>query len=270
MNKPIYFVPVDFSESSYKAVQYAIMLTQFFDGSIYLFHVIDAHEIAESDNPIVVTRSITRLTSEAKKKIDSIYEMIRESGIEVSVETSFGKAVHEIPKHSRLIKADYVVIGKDHLISVFSTYSIKWITQPVFVVPESADTNAPHNVLLATDLKPLKANGIRNFLELINKTCGVFTLLYVTQKSLYNGHEHAILKRAEQLRKIIGIKTDFSLQKHHNITEGILDFSNENQVDLLCTIKRKNNFLSKLFSRSVSTELVNETNLPVLVLNAAK
>ena len=270
MNKPVYFVPLDFSESSYKAVQYAMMLTHVFDGSIRLYHIIDSDKIASSDNPVVVDRSIRRLITEATRKMQSLYEMIKEGGIQVSFETAFGKPSYEIVKHSKFVGADYLVVGKEFLSSTFSTHSVKWITQPVFVVPECGDYSVPYNVLMATDLKSIRANGMKNFLDLIDKSCGIFTLLYISQKKLYNGHEHKIIQRAKQLQKIINIKTAFSWHRHSDITTGILDFSNENQVDLLCTIKRKNGFLSRLFSKSVSTQLVNETNLPMLVLNAIK
>jgi nucleotide-binding universal stress UspA family protein len=266
MDKPVYFVPVDFSPASYKAVEYAMMLIQLSGGRIVLFHVIDPDQIAESDNPIVVHRSINRLTSSANDKLESISEMIRESGLEVTCELTFGKPGVEISKFCKAHADHFAVISQRQMTSIFGGRGSVDIKLPLFIVPESARMKRPHNVLLATDLKPIRANGFSRFLKLINKTCEELMLLYVTKKPVYNGREVAIRQRMAEVGKLININTTFSYQQHGNIASGILDFSMDNGIDLLCTIKRRNG-ISRYLSKSISNELANESALPMLVLN---
>jgi nucleotide-binding universal stress UspA family protein len=266
MDKPVYFVPVDFSPGSYKAVEYAMMLIQLSGGRVVLFHVIDPGQIAESDNPIVVHRSINRLTASANDKLESISEIILESGLEASCELTFGKPRVEISKFCKTNIVHFVVMSQKQMTSIFGRRGGADIKSPLFIVPETAPMKRPHNVLLATDLKPIKADGFSRFLKLIHKTCEELMLLYVTKKPVYNGREVAIRQRMAEVGKLININTTFSYQQHGNVASGILDFSMDNDIDLLCTIKRKNG-ISRYLSKSISNELANESDLPMLVLN---
>jgi nucleotide-binding universal stress UspA family protein len=64
------------------------------------------------------------------------------------------------------------------------------------------------------------------------------------------------------------VKTDFTCRQGENVTTGILDYSKENSVDLLCTIKRKGNgLINKLFPKSISAEILEEADVPVLVFS---
>ena len=270
MEKPNYFVPIDFSPASYKAVQYAMMLSQLSEGTLTLHHVIDGHEIVESDNPVVVNRCISRLSSAAKNKLDSICEMIRETGISVRYDYTFGKANLEIVRRSQTTQADFIVISKKQVSSIFGRNGAARLKLPIFIVPESATPNKPYNVLLATDLKPIQANGFTRFLNLIQKTCNELMLLYVTKRKAYNGFEKEVNQRLDEINQHIQINTTFSLHKNSDITSGILDFSVENNVDLLCTIKRKNGFVTKYLSKSISSELAYTGDLPMLVLNGCE
>lgn len=268
MESSNYFVPVDFSTSSFKAVQYAMMLAQLTGGHINLFHVFDPNEMPDSDNPVVVGRTFDKLTSHAEKKMESLREMIRSVGVSSSFDLSFGKLSFEFAKQCSRIKADYIVIGKEHMARTFSKNGIKLLKLPTFVVPESTVINTPYNILLATDLKSIQAEGLSQFLTIANKTCEALKLLHISKKPVINGHEVNIRHKFDEIKKIIDVKTDFTCRQGEDVTTGILDYTKENSVDLLCTIKRKGNgLINKLFPKSISAEILAEADVPVLVFS---
>lgn len=263
-----YFVPVDFSASSFKAVQYAMMLTQLTGGHINLFHVFDPNEMPDSDNPVVVGRTFDKLTSNAEKKMESLRDMITSIGVSASYDFSFGKISFELAKQCERVKANYIVIGKEHMARTFSKNGIKALKLPTFVVPESTVINTPYNILLATDLKNIQAEGFSQFLSMANKTCDALRLLHISKKPFINGHEINIRQKFEEIKKAIDLKTDFACRESDDVASGILDYSKENSVDLVCTIKRKGNrLINKLFPKSISSEILEESELPVLIFS---
>ncbi|HZI23723.1 MAG TPA: universal stress protein, partial [Chryseolinea sp.] len=93
-----YFVPVDFTESCYNAIQYTTTLARSSGGTVKLCHVVDIEQIPESDNPVLVSFAMDRLILEAQKKMKSLREIIFMQGIHVKEEIVLGNLRIELLK----------------------------------------------------------------------------------------------------------------------------------------------------------------------------
>ena len=76
MKRQRFLIAIDFSEASYRALQFATLLAKELSASLTLIHVIDADKLTESDNPLVLSRSIALHTSKAESRMYSFSEMI--------------------------------------------------------------------------------------------------------------------------------------------------------------------------------------------------
>ena len=73
-------VLIDFSEGAYIALKYAMTLAKEMDGSLHLFHVADASNISDSENPLIIQQSIDEEAAKIKIKLKSIVEIVEAEG----------------------------------------------------------------------------------------------------------------------------------------------------------------------------------------------
>jgi nucleotide-binding universal stress UspA family protein len=267
MNQINYFIPVDFSEASYKAIQYASMLAGNTGGTIYLGHVIDAGEITESDNPVVVQWSLDRLEKKASEKMLSLKEIISGSGIIVNQEVGFGNLRQELLKMISRCSPDVIVFPRKTINrrrSDMLTFLAKNCRQPLLVVPESFVPQVPERTVVATDLRP--ANGeLDTLFQLITNSAHEIALL-----NIRGVNTPPASSKEEWIKKLetrYGLDARLLQQEGDNVVHGVINFVKANPVDLLCTIRRNRNFLARALSESVSNGIASKAEVPVLVIS---
>lgn len=267
MNRINYFIPVDFSEASYKAIQYASMLAGKTGGMIYLGHVIDAGEITESDNPVVVQWSLDRLEKKASEKMLSLKEIISGSGIKVNQDVRFGNLRNELLKMIARCTPDVIVFPRKTSSSPkpdMLTFLSKKCKQPLLVVPDSFVLQVPGRTVVATDLRP--ANGeLGTLFQLISKSANEIALLNIRRVNTppAASKDEWITKLEEKY----GLDAQLLQQEGDNVVHGVINFVKSNPVDLLCTIRRNKNFLARALGDSVSNEIASQAEVPVLVIS---
>ena len=106
-------VPIDFSDPSKKAFQYALRLAEQFDSEIVLLHVMELRPpIAAIHLGYDARRSSKDQLSIAKKKLTALLARARDAGVgTVSSTIRSGVATHEIAEAARDLDADLIVIA---------------------------------------------------------------------------------------------------------------------------------------------------------------
>ncbi|MDL5049397.1 universal stress protein [Oscillatoria amoena NRMC-F 0135] len=267
MNSIKYFIPVDFSEASFKAIQYASMLADKTGGIIHLGHVIDADEIVESDNPVIVQWNLDRLEKMASDKMQSLKELISSNGIAVTSEITFGRLQSVVLKMISRLTPDVIVLprrvsngSKPELL----THLSKHCKQPLLVVPEAFVPQVPERAVVATDLRP--ANGeLDTLFQLIGKSANEISLLNI--RSSVAPKEVVKAQWISTLEEKYRLDTKLLQQENDNVVLGVINFVNSNPVDLVCTIRRNKNFLARALGESVSDEIARQAEVPVLVIS---
>jgi nucleotide-binding universal stress UspA family protein len=264
-----YFVPIDFSQSSYNALHYAILLAKLSEGSVRLFHVVDPEEIPESDNQVVVSFALDRLERKAKDKLRSLREMISIEGLEGEDSVVTGRVKFELLKHIKGAKPSVIVMGKEvdgqpdtHSVVSFITRNTE---VPVLVVPSSHNPKIPNRAVLATDTRPDKISGFAECINIIKMISQEISVLNVGRNVSPQGRD--AIHWLEEINSTYGISASFITNNNSKDGNEIANFIRNNKVDLLCTIKRNQNFLDRLFRRRISNPFVVYGEVPVLFLN---
>jgi len=269
MKKLTYFVPVDFSDCSFNALQYAIILARFSGGKVKIGHVIDIDQVTESENPVVVTWSLENLNRKADKKMNSLREMISLEGVEVDHDIVMGNVRVELMKQIDRVKPNVIVIGRDTDRQLRKDSLVSYFTRntriPVLVVPGSHNPTMPNRAVLATDMKPERVAEFEPFFNLLKNTSRELAILNITRKQT-NGHS-ASQAWVEILKSAYGIDATILPQKNDTSSHGIMDFIRTNKVDLLCTIKRNKTFIDRFFDSNTTHQLEAHSEVPVLVIN---
>lgn len=135
-------VPVDFSESSRKALQYALAFAKLFNAEIALVHVVP-NVSAESRLAFDMPELQRSLLQEGQDKLDDEIKPYAGGSVKLTASVLKGVPFHEIVQAGQQLKADLIVLGthgRTGLRHVFmgSTAErvVRHATCPVMVVRE--------------------------------------------------------------------------------------------------------------------------------------
>jgi nucleotide-binding universal stress UspA family protein len=253
-------IPVSFSDLSYNALAYALKLVKAFNGVIDLFHIIDLDDVVESDNPVVVKRWMMKREKESASRIQGLCEIIDESQVYVSSSTvvighkrsSMLRKIHELGP-------DLIVLGKSSKSDNLATYISENSSCAVLAVPFSPGTGIPSRIALAADQKPITESSLSSFFRIVQHTTQSFSLLRPQQEKSGGAKQSA--------REIYVNGHDLKI--NYINSESIVSYVAHNQVDLLCTIRRKKSFIRRFFLKHRATEIADHLDIPVLTVAEA-
>jgi nucleotide-binding universal stress UspA family protein len=266
MKKLTYFVPVDFTDCSFNALQYAIMLARFSEGKVRIGHVIDLDLVTESENPVVVTWSLENLNRKANEKMKSLREMISLEGVEVEHDIATGNVRNELMKLIDRLNPNVIIIGRDTYRPLRKDSLVSYFTRntriPVLIVPGTHNPTLPNRAVLATDMRPEKMTEFDAFFNLLKRTSQELAIVNISGKSSDNQVQSEMW--VDKLKVVYGIDATLFTQKNGN---DVMDFIRANKVDLLCTIRRNKNILDHFFQRNTTHQLPALAEVPVLMIS---
>ncbi len=142
------------------------------------------------------------------------------------------------------------------------------IKTPIIVVPGNATIKFPKKIVVANDL--MVSGDEKLFLPLkriATKTNSTIDFLFVVDE------EHKMDNKIQRLKASnfddkFGVQYhSFHFRKNENIEDGILEYINNHDADLLTVVSHQRNFWQKLFHKSVSKSITKHTKLPILILS---
>ncbi|MEP2771507.1 MAG: universal stress protein [Fulvivirga sp.] len=270
--KPTYkvIIPTDFSDCSINAIRYAThLLKRFRNVKITLLHTYTVR----------VAYSELAFTDEtADDEISNEFELINQiipelEEFEVTTHVEKNELLNTLPRLCREKEFDLVVMGtqganslEDEFLGTNTFAAINSSKCPVLVVPQNAELRDIRNIVLASDYQSIDSQ-ILNPLKEINNVCGsAINILHISDKDKIDELHAVHAKKLEQyLHKV---QHHFHFFKSDDIENGILNFIDEHNSDLLCLIPRKHRFFQLMFGTSQSKKLIFHSQVPILALPA--
>ena len=196
----------------------------------------------------------------------------------VAVETvveSLSEAVqHAVAKYNPLLlvlgKPD-TATGPDDLVASTSRTLLGATLVPLLIVPVGTTAAVPPGrVTLAADGHPfhLPTETLEATRQLLTALLPALTVTYVAKPENSDNCAPS-LASVQDSGLGAALPTIHSHGvRHRHEPDGILQAATETRADLLMVVARRRSFLSALFHRSVSTQVVLRTPVPVLLLSA--
>ncbi|MET1055538.1 MAG: universal stress protein [Pedobacter sp.] len=268
-------VLTDFSESAFNAARYAAGLThQLKSSELIIYHSHDclpvvtatiapvSAEMVHSEKIIaqkmarlkdqlqglVHQNTTVKILSDGRPLIPAVNLITEQQHIGLIVMGMAGKS--EIEK---------VLVGSNTIAVAKETHT------SLLVVPHKAEYKEIKNVVFACDLKNVaKTIPVYPINTFISQLKAKLSILYV------NKVEEAPKPEAkEELKELQQIWNENNVRyyytDHENVEEGILDFADENTMELLITVPKEYGFFERIFHRSLTRNLAYRTHLPLLV-----
>lgn len=268
-------VPVDFSDCSNNALDYAIALASAFGARLTLLNCYVVHLPAadmtvgiKSDMAIEYQKTAEKNFSYLKEKTPGLSRVDHKEIIKISFIND------GIVMTAKETEADLIVMGTkgagNRLDAFFgsNTYStIRKSKAPVLAIPDGATFKPFNKILFAADFKYIEA---LHGLDVIKAITAQFK---AKVEILHVGHGWSELN-TQQTKEAAAIVEYFGHTEHSyhftkeevEVEDAIDDHLEEHGNELLVLIARKHHFPGSLFKKKVTRRTVMHTDLPLLAI----
>jgi nucleotide-binding universal stress UspA family protein len=255
-------VPVNSSQAAFNSLEYALNLARVRNASLHLVHLTDMDELTESENPVVVRRILDRLERKAENCIESLREIIEESGVTVlSSECFLGNVDVLLRRQIESLIPNLIVIGRHCFRNLSISSVIKWSSNPVIVVPQVCPLRPPATIVFSSNRLEPGIKSLDPLLEIIpHDSDKVINLTILTRKRV---NENKVKRDISSLKR--EVQTSFLVDANANKRHGTSANGQLDTADLLCYVHRRRSLLDLLFRRK-GLDWKSTLSLPILVL----
>ena len=286
-------VPIDFSEYSVKAVEYAIWLAENLHGEIRLLHVysdpledvprvkqtasLEKYRQEVMENFEAQTRQdIETFTEDLKKGI--LAEKITSARIHYSLVE--GSPSEEVLRTAESYKPEIIVMGTGDIDKrpnyINESTGIQVISDtrfPVLILPEHTQFKEVDKVTVvyATDFLDSDFSSFRQLLAIL---CIFNVKIYCIH--IENEKDNTVQKnKMVELNKRISIEysnydVEFHLVKSDDFIEAVHQFADEKKADMISFTSPKRTMIYKLLNPDNLKRMIEESNHPLLIFRVGK
>ncbi|WP_025762661.1 universal stress protein [Dyadobacter tibetensis] len=271
--------PTDFTDLSLNAFSYAMAYAQKSNSKLIVYHSYEPNaEIQESTKAIYDQLDIQNFRKK-KDKFPPFEKLIAESEageLKVKYVVREGRFVDTLKAYvaKKEDKIDLVIMGthgnKNSIFNIFmETNTVKIledINKPLIAVPERAtfDGSLDNFAFLIDydedEIKPLQ--------QVIAKTQEFGSQLHVIHFDL--AHSESIVPHMERFKSSLASanldNVIFSNIDTIDIKRALTAYCKENNIDIVCLVNHKRNYYQRLFSYSLSEELLYFLDIPVMAI----
>jgi len=269
-------VPTDFSPAATNAMNYAVDMGKAIDASILLLHVYHV-PVSFTDVPVVLV-SVDELRKSAEEQLEELKKNIENSTtgkVKVYSELKMGDVVDELDLLSNQIQPFAVIMGtKGHsameraLFGSNTLSAIKKLHWPVICVPPGKEYgDGIKKIGLACDFKEViestPAHAIKDLVKEFNGELHVLNVDYENKKFASETPEQSVLLH----NMFEELNPQYHFIQHRDVEDGINEFAEKNNLDLVIAIPKKHKLLEGLFKKSSTKQLVFESHVPVMCVH---
>jgi nucleotide-binding universal stress UspA family protein len=266
-------VPIDFSNASRNAANYAASLAQAFDARVTLINAIERPTLVDDSvlAPVMVTQA--EIVQENSNLINQEMEsLLKIYPVRMDAFVREGFITETIGNLATEIAADLIVVGMKGkgesraFLGSTVTKITRRLSHPVLVVPAKASFQLPATIAVASDFDPDFENQQYHLLiELAQKFDSMFKIVNVAVKGRQMKPSQAIGKMKIS-RALAQYATEFHTIREDKVDEGLENFLEEQDPDLLVMIAREHSFIDRLFGKVHTKEMSYKTRKPLLIL----
>ncbi|MBN2017922.1 MAG: universal stress protein [Candidatus Cloacimonetes bacterium] len=282
-------VPVDFSENTECACDYALKFAAKEETEILLFHAY-MYPIATADMTDDVVDSSTLITPEImdsieqaahagmkrlKDKLDKKIKEEKVSTIKLKTKVTNGMVEYEILDGCDTYNPDLVIMsssGQGHtsgkLLGSIALKILEHAAIPVMTIPDGTKFKKIRNVLYITDFDESDITAIESLLSILDPFKVKIHCLHVehSKKDMLDNMLMDYLKKhfENEFKKEVMF---FEIVQDKDVSKAVEEYIKEKDIDLVGLLHHKRGLLSKIFHPSMTKKIFYQTGLPILTFH---
>jgi nucleotide-binding universal stress UspA family protein len=269
-------VPTDFSPAALNAVNYAADMALAIHAEIHLLHIYQI-PISVTETPLVFI-SVEELKDNAEKKLAKLkkdLEHITSGKLGIQTESRLGDLTDELENYCNAAQPFVVVMGtRGHsavekvLFGSNALSVIRHLTWPVICVPIGKEYGAGiKRVGLACDFREIlettPVSMIKTFVKELKADLHVLNVDPENNHSKGDTQAQVILLQTA----LEDINPKYHFIQHKDVEDGVNEFAEVNNLDMIIAIPKKHKLLEGLFRKSSTKQLVFESHVPVMCVH---
>ena len=269
-------LPTDFSEEATNSLEYALALASQSGARrlivLHSFHVptttVETTYVA--DNAIMLEETQKR-AEEEMRQLELDY--LEPSGIPYECLVELGPTMDSINRIVKEKAVDLVVMAThkasklERLLGNLPVYALEHCKAPLLLVPDKARFRPVKRLAYATDLKKYERDEV---LRKLGSLAAAFQA-HVIILNVHTGTEELSGQEMQELehirQELQGLDYHLELMEGEDAEEGILEYVEEEGIDMVAAVPRNHNFFESLFRSSVSKKLALHIRVPMLAIH---
>lgn len=260
-------VPVGSSKNAKNHLQYAVDFARAVGAKLYVVQIYNVY--TKAGTMIKIDHIIER---ESKAFLEHHVAQIDPKGVEVITKTFKGKLVSTIDLVCKTFDIDLIILEprtnsiKDEVyLGKTSGKIIKQTNIPSLIVPEGYVFKPIESILVALKSAIIKKEEALQPLKAIKNSFNSVVNLLLVKTPFHNEGDFNINTALES------IVTNATQSENPTTYHGVLEHYKETNPDLLCVVRRKRGFFTKLWEKNVILKKeFHVSEFPVLVLSGLK
>jgi nucleotide-binding universal stress UspA family protein len=274
--------PTDFSKAADHAFIYALKFADKIDGEITTVHVYDIPQLRAAHLPNTMNKVYDSIAlgqfENYKDHIPHLREIAAQNSMghirlnHSMVENSRHGIVQAIVNEGRKAKADFVIMGttgasglKEAFLGSIAAEVLENAVSPVLAVPFKARFNGRiDRIAFTTDYKMEDIGALTSTLNFAEKLGAKVLCVHVdtSHTEPYTTRMHSFMENFSARNNLVWEVID-----HVSVEEGLVDFVDDHDIDILAMYVRKRNFIEELFTYSLTKKMANHRRVPIFGLH---
>lgn len=267
-------IPIDFSNTSKLALEYAANLCKAFDSELHLVHIYKTSTIDVLPNLTTSSASLPNyegLREMVIEELNAVGEKFsKQNNIAYNIEVKEGSVSKGIIASAKDCGADLIVMGT-HGVSGFEEFfmgsnAYRVVTSsavPLLTVQEHSDKMGFQNIVLPIDSSQHTRDKVSEVVALAELMGSKVHIAQLMREDDDTAIMNLKVKQIEEHLDHKSIAHQTTVISNENIAEATLEFANKVVPDLIATMTDQENYTG-FFIGEYSQQIVNHSKIPVL------
>jgi nucleotide-binding universal stress UspA family protein len=259
---------LDLSDETPALLDYGVQLAQSLGAHAWIQHVFYIPP-ALAGELFIPIEAIKKYQQQVREQLAALQvTTAAETGLDLYYEASYGElsvAMNQLIDREHI---DLVVVGNrgggasDNILGSNTLRVIHRALCPVLSVPSRLNFRPIQRITLATDWQHTSSNPITRLVSLARQWEAHLDIVHVgSDRKNIDTESETLLDRPSS-----AVPHTFYHVDAHNIEDGIQQHVDQYHSDLIVLIPRSHGFFDRLFQKSVTRQMVYQTQLPLLTL----
>lgn len=271
-------VPTDFSRNADNAMHFAMILAKKQNARLILIH---AYQLPVSPAAVpfsVLADEKEQLNKEAIRKIKALCQEIEHvGGISYEYLVEEGETVPTILQACEQKKSDLIVMGTKGatgltgiIFGSTASHVLEKASCPVMAIPEASKFTRPiKKITYATDYRQSDIEAIHKLIEIASILQAQINILHISGDEISAEEEVQLMNefRKKVTKSIFYNNLSFQLLHGNNVEEELEHYIANESTDMLVMATHFRNFIDRLFGKSLTKDIVEETNVPLIAFH---
>jgi nucleotide-binding universal stress UspA family protein len=264
-------VPIDFSDQSKAAAEFAASFVNVYEGNLHLLHVL----VPLQEEPDYLPVKTLNAKYNTVAEMYFVQEGLRKKfDIRTSCDLVPGDIAQQIIKTAKRTKADLIVMGtqgnsglRRYLYGSHTSSVLEHSSVPVLTLPEGFIFKPFRRFVYATDYNYSNVNDIREIAAFAKKFDAEISLIHINKKQSPFYSAGTLREDFEALLLNTVDYTNITLEEYDNTdtAEGLRKLLQNQYADLLIIPNKRKSLVEKITGRGDHDDFVFDLDIPLLV-----